>query len=82
MDHQSGPDTAGTVTTHRQPTDKAGCARDDERAPEPAAITWTRAQPRERIQRAGPTLVPAAKPTDRPTREIDRSPLADREPEP
>ena len=58
MDHQPDPGTAGTVATDRQPTDKAGIARDDERAPAHAAITWTRAQLRERIQRgradAGP----------------------------
>jgi hypothetical protein len=78
MDHQSGPGTAGKVTTDRQPTDKAGSARDDERAPESAAVTWARAQLRERIQRAGAALAPA----DRQTREMDRSPLADREAEP
>ncbi len=82
MDHQPDPGTAGAVATDRQPADKAGIARDDERAPEPAAITWTRAQLRERIQRAGPTLVRAAQSADRPTCEMDRSPLADREPEP
>ena len=82
MDHQPDPATAGTVATDRQPADKAGSARDDESAPQTAAITWTRAQLRERIQRAGPTLVPAAQSADRPTREMDRSPLADREPEP
>jgi hypothetical protein len=82
MDHQPGPGTAGTVSTDRPPADKAGSARDDERAPEPAAITWTRAQLRGRIQRAGAALAPASKPADRQTREMDRSPLADREPEP
>jgi hypothetical protein len=82
MDHQPDPGTAGTVTNDRQPADKAGSARDNERAPEPAAITWTRAQLRERIQRAGPTLVPAAQSAGRPTREMDRSPPADTEAEP
>jgi hypothetical protein len=82
MDHQPGPATAGAGTTDRQPTDEAGSARDDERAPEPAAVTWARAQLREQIQRTGAALAPAAQPADRPAREIDRSPLADREPEP
>ena len=81
MDHQPGPRTAGTATTDRQPQDKAGSAR-DERAPEPAAITWTRAQLRQRIQRTGPALAPTAQPTDKQTRETDRSPLADMEAEP
>jgi hypothetical protein len=82
MDHQPRPGTADTVTTDQQPPDKAGSARNDERAPEPAAITWTRAQLRERIQRAGTAPDPTAQPTDRQTRERNRAPLADREPEP
>jgi hypothetical protein len=82
MDHQPGPETAGTVTTDWQSADKAGSARGDERAPEPAAITWTRAQLRQRIQRTGPALAPTAQPTDKQTRETDRSPLADMEAEP
>jgi hypothetical protein len=81
MDHQPGPGTAGALTTDRQPADKAGSAR-NEGAPEPAVITWTRAQLRERIQQAGAALDPAAQPADRQTREIDRSPLADMEAEP
>ena len=81
MDHQPGPETADTVTTDRQLADNAGSARDDERAPEPAAITRTRAQLREQIQRAGAAPDPTAQPTHRQTRETDRAPLADREPE-
>jgi hypothetical protein len=82
MDHQPDPGTAGAVTTDRQPADKTGSARNDERAPQPAAITWTRAQLREQIQRSGAAPVPAAQSADRQTREMNRSPLADREPEP
>jgi hypothetical protein len=82
MDHQSSPRTAGKLTTDRQPTDKAGRERDDERSPEPAAVIWTRTQLRERIQRAGAALAPTAQPAERPTHEVDRSPLAGREAEP
>jgi hypothetical protein len=82
MDHQPRPEAADTGTTDRQPADKAGTARNDEHAPQPAALTWTRAQLREQIQRAGTAPDPTAQPTDRKTREINRSPLADREPEP
>ena len=81
MDHQPGPGTADRATTDQQPADKAGGTRDDERTPEPAAITWTRAQLREQIQRAGAAPDPTAQPTHRQTRETDRAPLADREPE-
>jgi hypothetical protein len=81
MDHQPRPGTAGTVNTDRQPTDKAGSPR-NERAPEPAAVTGARAQLRERIQRSGPPSAPTAQPTERQTREMNRSPLTDREPEP
>jgi hypothetical protein len=82
MDHQPGPGTADRATTDQQPADKAGGTRDDERTPEPAAITWTRAQLREQIQRAGAALAATAQYTDRQTCEMDRSSLADREPEP
>ncbi len=51
-------------------------------APEPAAVTWARAQLREQIQRAGAALAPAAQPANRQTRQTDRSPMADREAEP
>jgi hypothetical protein len=64
MDHQPGPGTAGKVTTDRQ-ADKAGSARDDERAPEPAAATWARTQLRERIQRAGAALAGSSQASDR-----------------
>ena len=50
--------------------------------PDPAPLTWARAQLRERIQQAGAALAPTTEPADRPTREADRTPLADREPEP
>jgi hypothetical protein len=82
MDHQPGPGTAGAGTTDRQPPGKTGSARDDERTPEPAAATWARTQLREQIQRTGAAPAPTAQPEDRPAREIDRPPLADREPEP
>jgi hypothetical protein len=82
MNHQPGPGTADTATTDRQPTGKAGTARNDERALESAAITWTRAHLLEEIQRAGAALALTAQPADEQTREMDRSPLADREPEP
>ncbi len=60
----------------------AGRAQDARDAPEPAAVTWARAQIREQIQRAGAALAPAAQPANTQTRETDRSPLADREAEP
>jgi hypothetical protein len=82
MDHQPGPGTADTANDDRQPTDEAGSARDDERALEPAAVTWARAQLRERIQQVGAALSRTAQPADRQMHEIDRSPLADMEPEP
>jgi hypothetical protein len=82
MDHQPGPAIAGKVTTDRRPADKAASARDDEHAPEPAAVTWTRAQLRARIQQSGVTLASISEITDRQTLETERSPLADREAEP
>jgi hypothetical protein len=82
MDHQRGPGTAGTANEDRQPTDEACSARDYERALEPAAVTWASAQLRERIQQVGAALSPTAQPADRQVHEIDRSPLADMEPEP
>jgi hypothetical protein len=82
MDHQPRPGTADTATTDQQAAAKAGSARNDARAPEPAALTWTGAQLREQIQRAGAAPDPTAQPAERQTRETNRSPLADREPEP
>ena len=61
---------------------EADPAQDARNAPDPAAVTWARAQLRERIQQAGAALGPAAETAHRQTREADRSPLADREPEP
>jgi hypothetical protein len=81
MDHQPHPGIAGRLTTDRQPTEKQP-ARETTNALQPAALTWTRARLRDRIQQAGAALDPAAQPTDRQTCEMNRSPLADREPEP
>jgi hypothetical protein len=61
---------------------EAGRAKDGRNAPEPAPVTWARAQLREQIQRAGSALSPAAEPANRPTHKIDRPPLADMEAEP
>ncbi len=58
---------------------EAGRAQDAKNAPEPAAVTWTRAQLREQIQRVGSALAPAAQPANRQARETDRSPLPDME---
>ncbi len=66
----------------RQRAAETGRARGAKPAPEPAAVTWARAQLRQRIQQAGAALIPTAQPMDRQTREIDRSPPPDREPEP
>jgi hypothetical protein len=66
----------------RQRAAKAGRHRAPEASPEAAAVTWVRAQLRERMQRAGAALTPAAEPANRQTRVIDRSPLADREAQP
>ena len=60
---------------------KAGRAKDGRSAPEPAPVTWARAQLREQIQRAGSALAPAAEPANRQTRMTDRPPLADMEAE-
>jgi len=76
-----GARDGGKQTTDRQPSNDAGRAQDARGAPEPAALTWARAQLRERIQRAGFALRPADQPTGRQMPEADRSPLADREPE-
>jgi hypothetical protein len=57
-------------------------AQEAKSTPEPAALTWTRAQLRERIQQTGAALAPAAEPADRRTREPEHSPAEDREIEP
>jgi hypothetical protein len=61
---------------------KADPAQEAKNAPEPAAVTWTRAQLRERIQQTGAALAPAAEPAHRRTREPEHSPVEEREPEP
>jgi hypothetical protein len=66
----------------RRRTAEADRASDTLSIPDPAAVTWTRAQLRERIQRVGAELAPTAQLSDRQTREADPSPYADREPEP
>jgi len=67
---------------HRQRATQASHARDTKNTPEPAAVTWTRAQLQERIQQAGAALAQASPGVDKQTHETDRSPLADREAEP
>jgi hypothetical protein len=49
---------------------------------QPAGATWARAELREQIQQIGGGEARAAQPADKQPREIDRSPMADREPEP
>jgi hypothetical protein len=82
MDHQPGPRTAGKVTTDQQPTDEAGHAKDHRRAPEPAAITWTRARLQEQIQHSGAALASIGRAADRQTHDAERPSLADMEAEP
>ncbi len=72
----------GNVTTDRRPAKEADRAQEARGAPQPAALTWARAELRERIQRAGPALRPAGQLAQRQTPEAGRSPLADREAEP
>ena len=71
----------GKVTTDRQSAEEADPAQEVRGAPQPAALTWTRAELRARIQR-GPALRPIEQLTHRQTAEAGRSPLADREAEP
>ncbi len=61
---------------------EAGPAQEAKSTPEPAAVTWTRAQLRDRIQQVGAALAPAAVPAGRRTREPEHSPAEDREIEP
>ena len=65
----------------RHRTAQAGRAQDATSAPEPAAVTWARAQLRERIQQAAVPLCPA-QPAHRQPCEPEHSPQADREAEP
>jgi hypothetical protein len=82
MDDQPGHGTANRTTTDRQRTGGAGSARDHGRAPEPAAITWTRGRLREQIQQCEAALAPVGWTADRQAHDAERSPLADMEPEP
>jgi hypothetical protein len=66
----------------RRRAPEAGRAQDGKSAPEPAPVTWARAQLREQIERAGSALAPATEPANRQTRQTDRPPLADMEAEP
>jgi hypothetical protein len=56
--------------------------RDAGSAPAPVAVTWARAQLRERIQQGWAALDPAAEPAFWRACEPGHSPLADREVEP
>jgi hypothetical protein len=60
---------------------QAGRAKDGRNAPEPAPVTWARAQLREQIQRAGSALAPAAELLNRRTRNTDHPSLAEMEAE-
>lgn len=71
-----------TTDARRQPMAEAEPAGNSAGAPASPNVSWTRAQVRDRIQRAGAELAPAAEPPDSHTRKTDRSPYADREPEP
>jgi hypothetical protein len=70
------------VTTDRQPANQADRAQDARGAPEPAALTWARAELRERVQRPRAVLPPIAETADRQPHEAEHSPLADMEAEP
>ena len=60
---------------------EASRAKEGKSAPEPAPVTWARAQLREQIQRAGSALASTAETANRETRKTDRPPLADMEAE-
>ena len=60
---------------------EAGRAKDSRNAPQPAPVTWARAQLREQIQRAGSALASTAETANSETRKTDRPPLADMEAE-
>jgi len=66
----------------RSQAGKAARAPGSRSAPEPVGVTWARAELREQIQRIWGGEAHAAQPANTQTREIDRSPIADREPEP
>jgi hypothetical protein len=45
-------------------------------------VTWAHTRLRDQIQQAGAGLAPAAQTANMHTRDTDRTPLADKEPEP
>jgi hypothetical protein len=61
---------------------RADPAWDSTQVPDPAPLTWARAEVRERIQHAGAELGPALQSPGGQPSEQDRSPYPDREPEP
>jgi hypothetical protein len=69
-------------TEGRADSADAGPTRDAGSAPAPVAVTWARAQLRERIQQGWAALDPAAEPAFWPSCEPDHSPPEDREVEP
>lgn len=73
-------DRLSAATQHQAA--RADPASDSIRAPDPAAVTWARAQLREQIQRAAAELDPALQSPGKQPTEADPSPYADREPEP
>jgi hypothetical protein len=73
-------DRLSAATQHQAA--RADPARDSIRVPDPAAVTWARAQLREQIQRAGNELDPALQSPGKQPSQADPSPYADREPEP
>ena len=70
------------IRLHGRSWAKAARAPGTRSAPEPAGATWARAELREQIQRIWGGEARSARPANKQTREIDRSPMADREPEP
>jgi hypothetical protein len=73
-------DRLSAATRHQAA--RADPATDSIRVPDPAAVTWVRAQLREQVQRAGAELGPALQSPGKQPSEADPSPYADREPEP
>jgi hypothetical protein len=63
----------------RRRSAEAGHTQDARSAPGPAAVTWARAQLRERIQWEGAALAPNTQPANKQIRQTDRSPLGDME---
>lgn len=78
-----------TENQDRHPADRLAAkitdalqAQDTTSASARGAVTWTRAQLRERIRQAGAALAPAAEPAHRQRPEPDHTPPIDREAEP